>query len=197
MLDCGVAILENALVRFAQEGIIPTRIGNRHSSITPFESFRARDDYFVLACGNDSLFVRMCGLIGREELARDVRFTTNELRTRNQKVLFILLQRVFEQKTVGEWVNLFDAAGIPAAPINTVDKLMMSPQLEQRDMFIDMNHPVIGAMKLTGTPLKLDGTPGGLETPAPLLGQHTSEVLKEILHYDDGMISVLQEKHVL
>jgi CoA:oxalate CoA-transferase len=197
MLDYGVAILENALVRYTQEGEIPTRIGNRHSSITPFESFRAKDDYFVIACGNDTLFFKMCQLIGKETIAADERFKTNVLRTRNQKVLYILLERVFETRTVDEWVTLFDSEGIPAAPINSVDRLLANPQLQERNMLIDMEHPVIGAMKLTGTPIKLDGTPGSLSTPAPGLGQHTEEILKSILKFEDSRLEDLKKSCVI
>ncbi len=197
MLDCGVAVLENALMRYTTTGEVPLRIGNRHSSITPFESFKAKDDYFVIACGNDNLFFKMCEVLEREDIKNDRRFATNELRTRNQKVLFILLRKIFEEKTVNEWVSILDAAGIPVAPIITVDKLLDNPQLKARNMLLDMNHPVIGKMKITGTPIKLEKTPGDISSPAPSLGQHTEEVLKNILNIDDSMISYWKKNGVL
>lgn len=181
MLDCGVAILENALASYTATGIIPTRIGNRHPAITPFESFRAKDDYFVIACGNEHLFLKLCEVIGKENLKSDLRFSDNESRTKNQKCLFEILEETFKTKTVSEWVSLLDSVGIPVAPINTVDKLFNNEQVRNREMILNIEHPVIGKMKLTGCPVKYEKTPSSVSSPSPLLGQHTQEILKSLL----------------
>lgn len=139
----------------------------------------------------------MCEILGMEDIKSDQRFSTNELRTKNQKVLFLLLAKVFEEKTVNEWISILDATGIPVAPINTVDKLLDNPQLKARNMLLDMHHPVIGGMKVAGTPIKLEKTPGDISSPAPVLGQHTEEVLKNILNIDDSMISYWKKNGVL
>ena len=135
--------------------------------------------------------------LGRENIKNDQRFRNNELRTRNQKVLFILLQKTFEGKTVNEWVSIFDAAGIPVALINTIDKLLDNPQLNARNMFLDIPHPVIGNMKITGTPINLEKTPGDISSPAPILGQHTEEILKNVLNIDDSTIAYWKKNGTL
>lgn len=179
MLDCQVAILENAIARYTNLGIIPGPIGNRHPSITPFEAFKAKDGYVIIAVGNDALWAKFCDLIGRPELIQDERFTTNPKRTENQPALKAILDEVFPARTVEEWIHDIKGAGIPVGPINTVDKVLADPQVIARDMIVETHHPVAGAVKMAGVPIKLSETPGAVEKPAPMLGEHTDEVLKE------------------
>jgi CoA:oxalate CoA-transferase len=197
MLDTGVSVLENALTRYAMTGELPTRVGNRHPSITPFGAFRAKDGLFILAVGNDKLWRSFCELVGRPEWADDERFLTNLSRTQNEKVLKGLLEDLFAAKTAAEWVEEIDAAGIPCAPVNTVDKVADHPQVAAREMLVDIDHPVIGPMKLAGLPVKLSATPGKVERPGPLLGQHNQEILGELLGYDARQIEELKTKQVI
>lgn len=197
MLDCQVAILENALARYYASGQAPLPIGNRHPSITPFEAFKARDGYVIIAVGNDRLWQEFCQLIGRPELVNDPRFISNPKRTENQKALKAILDTIFPLKTVDEWLAALDKAGIPCGPINTVDRVVRDPQIQARQMVVATQHPVAGAVKMAGVPIKLSATPGAVERPAPTLGQHTEEILREMLGMTAPQVAALRAKKVL
>lgn len=197
MLDCQVAILENAIARYLSSGIVPKPIGNRHPSITPFEAFKAEDGYVIIAVGNDKLWATFCNLIGKPELITDERFLSNAKRTENQKALKAILDTVFPGKTVSAWIEILEAAGIPAGPINTVDRIINDIQIKERNMIVETDHPVAGKVKMAGVPIKLSETPGSVEKAAPLLGQHTEEILQEILGYSSEKVAELRSKNVL
>jgi CoA:oxalate CoA-transferase len=197
MLDCQVAILENAISRYLTSGIVPKPIGNRHPSITPFEAFRAKDGYVIIAIGNDKLWEKFCNLISRPELVSDERFVTNGKRTENQKALKAILDTVFPQRTVEEWLQDIDDAGIPCGPINAVDSIIADPQIKAREMIVETEHPIAGVIKMAGVPIKLSATPGAVEKAAPLLGQHTEEILYELLGMSAQQIEALRSEKVL
>jgi CoA:oxalate CoA-transferase len=197
MLDCQVAILENAIARYVTSGTVPGPIGNRHSSITPFDAFKAEDGYIIIAVGNDRLWSGFCRLVGRAELIEDERFKTNSARTRNQPQLKAVLNQIFPARTVAQWIAVLDGAGIPCGPINTIDRLLEDPQVKARDMVVDVEHPVAGHLRMPGLPIKLSETPGEVRRPAPLLGQHTAEVLAELLGFDDGRVDALRAAHAI
>lgn len=197
MLDSQIAILENAVARYLVSGVIPTPIGNRHPSITPFEAFKARDGYVIIAVGNDRLWDKFCHLIERPELVQDPRFLSNADRTNHQKELKELLDQVFPQKTTGEWLELLDNAGIPSGPINTVDQVIHHPQIIARDMLVSVDHPAAGPMQMAGVPIKLSETPGSVDKPAPLLGQHTEAILKQMLGLSDEDIVALRQQKII
>lgn len=197
MLDCQVAILENAIARYLNTGVAPKPIGNRHPSITPFESFKTTDGYVIIAIGNDSLWQKFCTLVNREDLGKDERFSTNPLRTENQPALKAALTPIFLTKTVDEWISLLKEAGIPVGPINTVDRVINDPQVKAREMMVETHHPVAGVIKMAGVPIKMSETPGAVEAPAPVLGQHNEEILKSMLGFDDAKIKALHENGVI
>ena len=197
MLDCQVAILENAIARYVTTGVAPKPIGNRHPSITPFEAFKAKDGYIIIAVGNDNLWARFCNLINRPELINDERFATNPLRTQNQKALKAILDTVFPTKTVDEWIEALEGAGIPCGPINTIDRVVNNRQVQAREMIVEVEHPVAGKLKMAGVPIKLSETPGSVDTPAPLLGQHTEEILKDFVGLTAEQIAELREKEAI
>jgi CoA:oxalate CoA-transferase len=197
MLDCQVAILENAMARYLVSGAVPSPIGNRHPSITPFEAFHAKDGYIIIAIGNDRLWAKFCQLIQREDLVVDERFLTNADRTKNQKYLKAILEEVFPVKTVDEWIEALDDAGIPCGPVNSVDRVLTNPQVQARDMIVEMEHPIAGRLKMPGVPIKLSATPGAVEQPAPLLGQHTEEILYELLGMSSQQVRDLRFKKVI
>lgn len=197
MLDCQVAILENAIARYVNTGIAPKPIGNRHPSITPFESFKAQDGYVIIAIGNDNLWKKFCSLVNHDEWAEDERFTTNPKRTEHQPIIKEMLSPVFLTKTVDEWITLLKEAGIPVGPINTVDRVLKDPQVIARHMLVETDHPIAGKIKMAGVPIKLSETPGEVETPSPVLGQHTEEVLHTMLGYDSAKVQELRDKGVL
>jgi len=197
MLDALVAILENAIARYVVTGEVPKPGGNRHPSIVPFEPFETLDGEVVVAVGNDTLWAKFCQVIGREELINDERFKTNPLRNKNYDELRPLIAESMKKKTTAEWLKLLDEAGVPNGPINTIDKVLEDPQIKARDMIVEIEHPVAGKLKVPGVPIKLSATPGSIRTPAPVLGQHTEEILKELLGYDDEKIQSLREANAI
>lgn len=191
MLDCQVAILENAIARYMNAGVSPKPIGNRHASITPFQSLKTKDGYVIVAVGNDTLWQKFCGLIERPDLAADPRFTTNPLRTENVKVLGEELNKTFQTKTMDEWLHILKEGGVPVGPINDVERVIKDPAVIAREMIVTTHHPIAGDVEMAGVPIKLSGTPGSVDAPAPTLGQHTREILKEKLDMDDALIDQL------
>lgn len=191
MLDCQVAILENAIARYLDSGVSPQPLGNRHASITPFQSLKTKDGYVIIAVGNDTLWQKFCGLIERPDLAADERFTTNPLRTQNVDALTEELTKTFTQKTMDEWLHILKEGGIPVGPINNVERVVKDPAIIARQMVVTTHHPVAGDVQMAGVPIKLSETPGSVDAPAPTLGQHTREILKEKLDMDDALIDQL------
>lgn len=197
MLDCQVAILENAIARYLDSGVSPKPIGNRHASITPFQALKTSDGWVIIAVGNDTLWQKFCDLIERPDLKADERFTTNPLRTQNVDVLSAELTKTFETKTMDEWLHILKEGGIPVGPINDVARVVRDPAIIEREMIVTTQHPVAGEVKMAGVPIKLSDTPGGVAGPAPVLGQHTREILKQYLGYDDAYIDHLYEDKTL
>ncbi len=189
MLDCQVAVLENAIARYVTSGIAPKPVGNRHPSITPFSSYTAKDGHIIVGAGNQRLWEKLCNLLGRTDLIKDPRFDTNYNRTANVKELGIILDGVFINKTIAQWLSELEAAGLPCAPINTVDKIVNDPHIAARGMIVEVEHPVAGKLKMPGVPVKMSATPGSIHSPAPLLGQHTAEIIKQLLGWDDAKVN--------
>ena len=186
MLDCQVAILENAIARYVTSGVVPAPLGNRHPSITPFSAFTAKDGHIIVGAGNDRLWARLCTLLELPDMIEDPRFVNNGKRTENVKELMIALNNVFKNKTINEWLGLLEEAGLPCAPINTVDRIINDPQIAARNMIVEVEHPIAGNLKMPGVPVKLSETPGTVERYAPLLGEHTVEVVEEVLGWDES-----------
>ena len=178
MLDCQISILENAFSRYFATGDVPKPLGNRHPSIVPFEAFEARDGEIVIAAGNDLLWDKLCRLIGRPELSDDPRFVSNELRTKNYPDLKSVLAPEIKKRTVSEWSALLEEAGIPGGPVNTIDRVVNNPQVKERGMIVEVEHPRAGTVHVPGNPVKIDGSDKTDFAPAPMLGQHNEEVLK-------------------
>ena len=189
MLDCQVAVLENAIARFVTSGSVPGPIGNRHPSITPFASFTAKDGYLIIGAGNERLWEKFCKVMEKPEWMQDPRYATNELRTANFKEMHQDINDVVKHKTIAEWMVVLEAASVPCAPINTVDRIVNDPQIKAREMILEVEHPVAGNLKMPGVPLKMSKTPGSVRTPAPMLGQHTNELLQEMFGWDEATIS--------
>ena len=185
MLDCQVAVLENAIARYVTSGDVPVPLGNRHPSITPFSAFTAKDGHIIVGAGNERLWEKLCNILGHSELIKDPRFDSNSKRTANVKELMEILNKIFFEKTIAEWMDVLETAELPCAPINTVDKIVNDPQIKAREMIVEVEHPIAGPLKMPGVPVKMSLTPGSVDTPAPMLGQHTSELLKEILGWDE------------
>ena len=192
MLDCQVSILENAIARYFASGTSPVPVGNRHASIVPFEPFDTADGEIMVAAGNDTLWRTLCEQLQLAELADDSRFATNPLRNDHYEELRPLLAARFILKTTDTWQEILDAAGVPNGPINNIERLARDPQVKAREMLVAVDHPVAGEMTCPGVPIKMSLTPGAIRAPAPLLGQHTEEILKSLGRLDDETIDRLR-----
>ncbi|MDR7855262.1 CoA transferase [Tissierella sp.] len=197
MLDCQVAMLENAIARYYVTGDVPRPYGNRHTSIVPFETFETSDGEIMVAAGNNNLWAKLCECLETRELIHDERFKDNPLRNENYDELRPLLSPAFKVKTTKEWQLCLDMEGIPNGPINSIDMVVNDPQVLAREMIVEIEHPIAGNFKMPGIPIKLSNTPGSIRTPAPVLGQHTEEILKEYLKYDDETVEELFSDGVL
>jgi CoA:oxalate CoA-transferase len=155
MLDCQVAILENAIARYAATGEVAGPLGARHPSITPFSAFEASDGHLVIAAGNDALFAKLCDTLGLPKLAQDKRYKTNALRTDNWQPLFAEINAALAAKPIAEWLTALDLAGVPCGPINTVDKVLADPHVRSRNMVVTANDPDNGPLVMAGNPIKL------------------------------------------
>lgn len=198
MLDCQVSILENAITRYQVEGKSPGPIGNRHPTISPFQAFKASDRYFVIGCGNDSLFKRLCEAIGRKDLLMREEFATNDLRTQNLEALVFELDKSFCLKTADEWVEVIDRAGVPCGPINTIDKVLAEPQIIARNMIAAVEDKLAGNIKIAGNPIKMtcleDSTVRG---PAPEIGEHNTDVFTRMLGLSKEEVIALKQDGVV
>ncbi|MCK4259978.1 MAG: CoA transferase [Halanaerobiales bacterium] len=182
MLDSQVAILENAIARYTTTGVAPKPLGARHPSITPFEAFKASDDWVIVAIGNDKLWAMFCETVGREDLITDPELATNAARTENYEKIKKIMDEIIAQKTSAEWIELLDNANIPVGPINTVDKLFEHPQIEARHMLVEANDPVAGKVVMAGNPIKMSSFEDEIvRESAPELGEHNEEILKRFL----------------
>ncbi len=182
MLDCQLAILENALVRYQVDGVPPGPLGSRHPTITPFQAFKASDAHFVVAAGNDQLFRALCDAIGRPELAADERFATNAERTRRLEDLIPVLEEVFAAAPAARWLEDLERAGVPCAPVNTIDKVMGDRQLRARGMFVEVDDPKAGRVIIPGNPIKMESITESPSRPRPPeIGEHTAQVLSTLL----------------
>ncbi len=197
MLDCQVAILENALVRYFSSGEVPQPLGRRHPAITPFEALKSKDGYVVIAIGNDQLWQKFCQYVERSDLTDDPRFKTNALRTDNHAQLQPIMNQILGQKSTTEWVEELAKVGVPCGPVNTIDKVVEDPQIGAREMIVDLATQVAGQVQIPGIPIKLSQTPGQVDTPAPMLGQHTEEVLINLLEISKAEIERLQQLGVV
>ena len=196
MLDCQVAMLENAIARYVVTKEVPRPAGNRHTSIVPFEPFETKDSKIVVAVGNDALWRKFCDVTGLK-IVDDPRFKSNPDRNQNYDELRPIIAAIMKQKTTKEWQVVLDEAGVPNGPINYVDKVLEDEQVLAREMIVDLEHPVAGKLQVPGVVVKLSETPGKILTPAPMLGQHTYELLKEYFDYSDEEIERMLEEGVL
>ena len=182
MLDVMASLLTYQAGLYWNAGGRPARRGNQHPSIVPYEVFQAQDAYMTLGVANNSLWDRMCAAIGREDLAKDARFDSEAKRVANRDALIPTLNAEFGRRPAAEWLARLDKAGVPAGRIKTVAEVCESEHLRARGMFVRLAHPKAGAVTAMGVPIRLWDTPGAAQAPAPLLGQHTDEILRGLLH---------------
>ena len=180
MLDCQIAILENAIARYLSKNEIPKPMGSRHPSIAPFEAFKTKDSYIIIAAGNDKLFEKLCNILEISQIFNDERFNTNSLRSKNMEELKIILENKLSTKTTSEWVSKMEKEKIPCGPIYNIKEAVENPQVKSRNMVVKAYHKVVGDFKLAGNPIKMstykDETTRG---DIPDLDEHRKKILKE------------------
>jgi formyl-CoA transferase len=162
-------------------GRTPTRMGNRHPSIAPYDTVAAEDGTLVLAVGNDAQWRAFCQVTGLPSLADDARFATNGARVEHYEELRPLIARVIRARSRREWIDRLVPAGVPCAAVRGLDEVLADPQLAAREMIQSVSHPAAGPMKVIGNPIKLSDTPGAVDAPPPRLGEHTAAVLQGML----------------
>lgn len=194
LLNTQAALLSNVASNYLIGGEEPRRLGNAHPNITPYEAFRARDRWFAMAAANERQWALVCDVIGQPELKEDARFATNSARVSNRAELRAVLNQAFAARDADDWLTRLQEAGLPCGPINTVPDVFAHPQAEARNLALETQHPSAGQVRLTGFPYLLSGTPAEIRYPPPLLGQHTEEVLKELLDYSDAEVVALREQ---
>ena len=180
MLDCQIAILENAIARYLSKNEIPKPMGSRHPSIAPFEAFKTKDSHIIIAAGNEKLFEKLCNILEISEIFNDERFNTNSLRSKNIGELKIIIEDKLSSKITTDWVSLMEKERIPCGPIYNIKEAVENPQVESRNMIVKAYHKVIGDFKLAGNPIKMsnykDETTRG---DIPDLDEHREKILKE------------------
>ena len=196
MLDATAALLTYQAGNYFTTGEAPARMGNRHPTIAPYESFPTADGDLVIAVGNDDIWRRFCDAIDRPALANDPRYVTNKERIANYDALRSVLEEAMRGRTRLEWVARFGTAGVPCGSVRQISEVLADPQLAARGMIAEVDHPTIGSAKVIGSPLKLSATPATIRTAPPVLGQHTASVLGE-LGYDAAAIDELKTAGVI
>lgn len=192
LFDSQLGWLANVASNFLISGKNPKRYGNAHANIVPYQSFQASDGWFVVAVGNDKQFEALCRVVELPELSSNTKFATNSARVENREGLIFILKPIFIKKTVDEWLSLIGEQ-FPCGPINTFDQVFSMPHVREREMLVEMEHPTIGALPLVGSPLKMGGTPVEYRLPPPLMGEHTRDILKDILGFSDEKVAALTE----
>ena len=197
LLDSQIALLAYQNTNYFSTGRPPPRIGNLHPNIVPYQPFRSADGEVIVACGNDNLFRKFCEAAGHPELATDPRFATNDKRVENRKEISRLIQEFFVKRKTTEWLEILEAAGVPNGPINDVAQVFEEPQVKARGVKIELEHAAAGKIPLVASPMRFSGTPLDYKLAPPVLGQHTEEVLREILQLDAEEISRLKKQEVI
>jgi formyl-CoA transferase len=197
LLEAEVASLINVGSNYLISGKIPSRWGNAHPNIVPYQNFKTADGYFVLGVASETIWRRFCPTIGRPDLTEDSRFADNAKRVENRSALIALLTEVFLSRTNQTWLKLFNDAEVPCAPVQTVDQVFQSPQVLHRDMLVGVEHPTAGKVPMAGVPVKFSLTPASVRLPPPLLGEHNRQVLKGWLDMSDEAIEELKRKKIV
>ncbi len=192
LLDSQIALLAYQNTNYFATGKPPTRIGNLHPNIVPYQPFRTADGEVIIACGNDNLYRKFCEAAGCPELAGDARFATNGKRVENRAELTRLLQEIFARYPTQEWLERLEAAGVPNGPINNVAQVFKEPQVRARGVRVELEHAVAGKLPTVASPMRFSGTPLEHKLAPPLLGEHTEEILRERLGRSAAQIAALR-----
>jgi crotonobetainyl-CoA:carnitine CoA-transferase CaiB-like acyl-CoA transferase len=197
LLDTQVAWLANQNANYLIGGEPPKRMGNAHPNVVPYQTFPTLDGDLILAVGNDTQFVKFCNAAGIPKLGTDPRFVDNASRIANREALSAAIAPAVRTKTTAEWVSIFEPLGVPCGPINRLDQVHADPQVRHRGMKIDVPHPLAGDIPLVANPIKYSRTPIRYDTPPPMLGEHTDEILTGLLGKSAADLDALRAKRVI
>ncbi len=203
LLDTQVAMLANLGANYLVSGRVPGRAGNAHQNIVPYQVFEvapasaAGKDHLILAVGNDGQYAKFCEVAGRPDLAADPRFAKNQDRVRNRDLLVPQLEEIMKTRSKADWLAALESAKVPCGAINNLAEVFEDPQVKERGMVTSWAHPLQEGLRLVSSPIKLSATPVRNELPPPLLGQHTDEVLRELLGCGDERLADLRKGQVI
>ncbi len=198
LFDVQISMLAYHVSNYFCLGVIPgPEPGSSHPYFVPFQQFKTADGYMIVVAPTDRFFKSLCQALGMPELAEDARFVGADNRFAHREELIPTIQEALLTRPTAEWVRVLEAAGVPAGPVNTVAQALADPQVEARRMVVTVNHPVCGPVKIAGNPVKMAGTPAERYRPAPLLGQHTEEVLGEMLGYTRAQVEAMRSAGVV
>jgi crotonobetainyl-CoA:carnitine CoA-transferase CaiB-like acyl-CoA transferase len=192
LLDTQVAMMANMAMNYFATGKSPVRAGNAHQNIVPYQTFAASDGHVIVAVGNDSQFAKLCDVAGCPEFARDERFATNPARVKNREVLIPLLAERIAARPQQFWADGLEAVGVPCGAINDLSQTFADPQVVHRGMRVELPHPTAGHVSLVGSPMKFSESPVVYHAAPPTLGQHTDDVLRDVLGLDAAAIARLR-----
>ena len=195
--DGQAALMSHAAGNFFGTGKPPGRMGNRHPSICPYRDFACSDGVLIVAAANDSLWDRFARTIGRDDLAENPKWKTNDGRVKGRDELEAEIEKILATKTRAEWGNIISKAGIPCGPVKDIGEVASDPQILHRDMVVEIDHAKTGVLKMMGIPVKLSETPGEVKLPPPILGEHTEEILRDLLGQPPEAVESLREQGVI
>ena len=197
MLEGQLGILSGMIGAHIADGIVPEPMGTAYSALLPYQTFQTKTHDIAIGVGSDKLWKAFCPLLGLGALTADPRYVTNAARGANRASLITALQGAFLTKTYEEWEAILLPAGVPMGAVNTIDQIVAHPQVAARGALVESTHPVAGTVTMTGPPVRLSDTPGSVRSPAPLLGEHTEQVLRERLGMSENEITRLRNAGVI
>jgi glutaryl-CoA transferase len=197
LLDVLVSTMGTAFMNYLTTGNVLKSYGNAAANIVPYQVFSCKDGCIVLAIGNDGQFAKFCEIACCEELAKDVRFSSNAGRVRNRDTLIPALEKILIERCVNEWTDLLDPVGVPCGPINNMAQVFQNPQVQHREILFEMPHPLAGHVSQVASPFRFSATPVEYQSPPPLLGEHTRELLTDMLSLEESELARLHEKGVI
>ena len=196
LLESGMAYTLYESATYFATGEVAGPLGSAHRMIAPYQAFATQDGYINIGAANQNNWERMCRAVGRDDLLGDARFASNPERMVNIQSLTPIMEETFRTQTTAHWVEILERAGVPCGPIYNIEQVYADPHVQSRDMAVELQHPKAGGIRNIGVAVKLSDTPGSVRTPAPLLGQHTDDVLAEF-GYADADIAALRQSGAL
>jgi crotonobetainyl-CoA:carnitine CoA-transferase CaiB-like acyl-CoA transferase len=197
LLDVQIACLANQATNYIVGGVVPRRIGNAHPNIVPYQDFPTADGHMIIAVGNDSQFASLCTALGKPEWGKDERFASNPRRVKNRNELIAMICGITVSRATGDWIAAMEAAGVPCGPINNLDQVFEDPQVQSRNVRIEMSHPLAKHVALVANPIRMSESPVQYRQSPPTLGQHTGEVLQDWLDMAAADIDELRRTKLL